>query len=208
MCFAAKWHGEKKVEFRSDFHDGHEAMILRARELYDEADAIITYNGKGFDNKHLRREWLMAGIGPDAGPADIDLWTVVARNFKFASNKLDHVCQQLGLGSKVKHSGFELWPACIAGDPQAWKQFQKYCCHDVVLTDALYPVLRPFIKSHPHRGLFGGPRAGCPRCESMHVIGRGYRVTTTGRYARLQCIDCRGYFTGTHRVEAVHHKAA
>jgi hypothetical protein len=39
ICFAAKWHGERKVHFASDHHDGHEAMITRAHELMDEADA-------------------------------------------------------------------------------------------------------------------------------------------------------------------------
>jgi uncharacterized protein YprB with RNaseH-like and TPR domain len=207
ICFAAKWHGEKKVEFRSDLHDGHDEMIRRARALCDEADATITYNGKGFDNKHLRREWVLAGLDPASPHVDIDLLSVVRKQFRFASSKLDHVARELGLGAKVKHSGFEMWPACMAGDAKAWKMMRLYNIHDVRLTEALYDRLLPWVSPHPHRGLYGHERAGCPKCSSMQVIVRGYRRTKTGRYQQFQCNDCRSYFSGTHRVEAVHHIA-
>ena len=64
MCWAAKWHGEKKVEFRSEFHDGHDVVVSRMHELFDEADALVTYNGKNFDTKHMHREMLLAGLTP------------------------------------------------------------------------------------------------------------------------------------------------
>src|SRR5450759_3278074 len=46
ISFAAKWHGDKRVLFRSDHHDGHEVMIQKAHGLLGEADAVIHYNGK------------------------------------------------------------------------------------------------------------------------------------------------------------------
>jgi uncharacterized protein YprB with RNaseH-like and TPR domain len=208
ISFAAKWHGEKTVEFRSIHHDGHTAMIERAHALFDEADAVVGWNSKAFDVKHLHREFILAGLAPPSGHVDIDLLLVARKRFKFVSNKLDHIAQQLGIGAKVKHAGFELWLACMANDEKAWATMRRYNIQDVRLTEALYDRLLPWISNHPHRGLFGGPRAGCPRCESMHVVGRGYRVTATGRYAKFYCNGCRGYFTGTHRVEAVHHRAA
>src|SRR5690606_13551645 len=64
ISFAAKWHGKKPVEFRSDFHDGHTAMVQRAWELIDEADVVVGYNSKSFDMKHLKREFVLAGMTP------------------------------------------------------------------------------------------------------------------------------------------------
>jgi hypothetical protein len=61
ICFAAKWYGEKKIHYHSDHHDGHEAMVAAAWNLIDEADAVIHYNGKAFDIKHLNREFVLAG---------------------------------------------------------------------------------------------------------------------------------------------------
>jgi uncharacterized protein YprB with RNaseH-like and TPR domain len=208
LSFAAKWHGERAVEFRSVHHDGHGPMIARAHQLLDEADAVCGWNSKSFDVKHLHREFIVAGLGPPSGHVDIDLLTVARKRFKFASNKLDYVAGRLGVGSKVKHAGFELWLGCMAGDEAAWRKMRAYNIQDVRLTEKLYDRLLPWITTHPHRGLFGGPRAGCPRCESLDNQQRGYRVTATGRYIKYRCNGCKGYFTGTHRVEAVHHRAA
>jgi hypothetical protein len=209
ISFAAKWHGDKRIEFRSDFHDGHDVMVRRAHALLDEADAVIGWNSRSFDVKHLHREFVLAELAPPAPHVDIDLLTVARKRFKFASNKLDHVAQQLGIGSKVKHEGFELWLGCMRGDAKAWKKMRLYNIHDVRLTEAMYDRLRPWVRPIPHQGLYGGPRAGCPddTCKSMNTQQRGYRTTRTGRYARYQCVDCGGWFSGTHRVEAVHHIA-
>lgn len=209
ICWAAKWHGKPAVEFRSDHHDGHEAMARRAWELIDEADAVISYNGRAFDMKHLRREWVLAGLTPPTPHKDIDLLNVVRRNFKFASSKLDHVSQELGLGSKVRHSGFDLWLGCMAGDDKAWATMRRYNVGDVKLTERLYDRLLPWIDGHPNRALYDPDlKGGCPRCGSTKYRARGYKSTAVANYRRYECLSCRGYFQGTHGVDRVHAKAS
>ena len=204
MCFAAKWHGSRKVEFWSDFHDGHEAMIRRAHELFDEADAVITYNGVKFDVPHLHREFLLAGLEPPSPHKDIDLYRTVKKRFRFPSNKLDHVAQQLGIGAKVKHPGHELWVRCLAGDPKAWALFKRYNVQDVKLTDDLYLRLLPWIVGHPHRGLIDGtPGESCGKCGGAHLQRRGFDVTATGKFQRLQCADCGAWSREGKRVAGV-----
>lgn len=205
ICWAARWHGDKRVLFASDHHDGHDEMLRRIWALYDEADAVVTYNGRSFDNKHLRREWVLAGLTPPASHKDIDLLTVVRKQFKFASSKLDHVVQQLGIGTKVKHPGFELWLKCLAGDPKAWALMKAYNVGDVKLTEALYDRLLPWIESHPNRALYDDDvKGGCPRCGSADYIARGYRMTVVAKYRQYQCKQCRGYFAATHQTDRVH----
>jgi uncharacterized protein YprB with RNaseH-like and TPR domain len=153
ICFAAKWHGTKRVEFYSNHHDGHDEMIRQAYRLVDEADAIITYNGRAFDMKHLRREFVLAGLTPPSPHKDIDLLQTVRAQFKFASGKLEHVASQLGIGHKLKHQGFELWLGCLRGEPKAWATMKRYNVQDVLLTERLYDRLLPWIPNHPHRGL-------------------------------------------------------
>jgi hypothetical protein len=41
----------------------------------------------------------------------------------------------------------------------------------------------------------------------MNVVQEGYVTKVTGRYIQWRCLDCLGLFEGSHRVEAVHHKA-
>jgi len=199
ISFAAKWYGKKAVEFRSDHHDGHEAMVLRAHELFNEADVIVHYNGVAFDIKHLKREFILAGLTPPSPHKDIDLLRVVKSQFKFASNKLDFVAQQLGLGAKTHHTGFQLWLDCMAGDDKAWSLMRKYNKQDVVLTEALYDHLRPWITSHPHVGLWTGEERSCGKCGGTNLVQDGRSMTAVTTYARYRCEDCGGWSRANYR---------
>ena len=200
ISWAAKWHGERKVHFASDYHDGHKSMIFKIWDLLDEADVVVGFNSKSFDMKHLNREFLMAGLPPPSHYVDVDLLTVVKQRFRFASNKLQHVASELGLGSKVQHDGFDLWLRCMKGEDAAWKIMRKYNKQDVVLTENLYNKLLPWIKSHPHRGLYGEDKSNCPRCGHNELVVRRYYTTRTGKYRTMQCKGCKGYSKG-NKVE-------
>lgn len=145
MCFGAKWLGGKKVTFKSVHHDGKEAMLAELHKLMDEADILVGWNSAAFDHKHIRREFLEAGLTPPSETKDLDLMSVVKANFLFASNKLDYVAQKLGVGAKVKHSGFDLWLGCMDGNDKSWREMKKYQIQDVELLDHLYDVLLPWL---------------------------------------------------------------
>lgn len=200
ICFAAKWHGDKRVLFYSDFHDGHEEMIAQAWRLMNEADWLITFNGRSFDVKHLHREFLLAGLTPPSPHHDIDLLSAVRAKFRFASNKLDHVSQQLGIGAKKDTGGFDLWKACADGDAKAWNKMRTYCKGDVVLTEQVYDRLVPWIPRHPNRGLWSEEAgAACPKCGSTDLQRRGTRTTGAGVFARYQCNSCGAWSRSAKR---------
>lgn len=203
ISFAAKWHGEKNVEFRSDFHDGHEAMVRRAHELLDEADIIVHFNGSTFDVPHLNREFIQLGLAPYSPVLEVDLLKVVKSRFRFMSNKLAHVSTQLGLSGKLSHSGHELWVQCLAGDEKAWSLMRRYNKQDVVVTEELYDKLRPWVKNHPHMGLFNGEAECCSNCGGTRLQSRGVSRTTLGTYQRFQCQDCGKWSRGCRAIERV-----
>ena len=186
-CFAAKWYGQKKIHFHSNFHDGHDEMVLAAHRLLDEADAVIHYNGKAFDVKHLNREFLLAELPPPKPHKDIDLLTIIRSTFKFPSNKLDAISQALKVGSKVKHEGMELWLACRRDDPKAWARMKKYNIGDITITEAVYERVRGWIRTHPHVGLYTGDLSACPKCGSNELIRRGFAYTPTQVCQQRQC---------------------
>lgn len=145
MCFGAKWLGQKKVTFKSVHHHGKQEMLETLHKMMNEADILVGWNSASFDHKHIRREFLEAGLEPPAPVKDLDLMTIVKANFLFPSNKLDYVAQKLGVGAKVKHSGFELWIDCMDGNDKAWREMRKYQIQDVELLDKLYEVLLPWL---------------------------------------------------------------
>ena len=189
LCFAAKWLGNKRVEFYSEHHHSREEMIRESWRLYDEADIVVTYNGPGFDNKHLAREWLMMGLGPPSPWVDVDLLAVNRRRFKFTSNKLGYVTEALGLPTKLDTGGQALWNAVLAGDDKAWEKFKRYNVQDAVITEQLLVLLRDWTKL-PHMGLWNFDKQACHRCGGDQLNLCGVIYTQAMAYPKLLCETC------------------
>lgn len=190
ICFGARWLGDETVEIRSVFKDGKKKMLERIRDLMDEADAIMGWNTKGFDVKHLNREFIENGILPPSPHIDLDLMLKSKAAFRFPSNKLDYFAQKMGLGKKVQHEGHELWIKCMAGDEDAWDRMYEYQKQDVDLLIKVHDVLQPWIKNYPNHGLFRGLDFCCPNCGSENLLKRGFAYTGAGKYQRYVCNDC------------------
>jgi DNA polymerase elongation subunit (family B) len=202
MCFSAKWYGQAPTSFYSTYHHGKEAMVEAAHEILDEADAVIHYNGKRFDIPHLNREFLAEGLTPPSPFAHVDLLNVAKKQFRFTSNKLDHVAQQLGLGAKTSHTGFQLWVDCMAGNAEAWELMKTYNEQDVVLTEKVYDALLPWIPSHPNYRLYhGGVDDLCPNCGSKDLRKEGKAYTSVSVFQRFRCEDCGKWSRGNQRLD-------
>lgn len=200
ICFGARWLGEKKVIFKSVHHDGKESMVGQLHALLDEADVLVGWNSAAFDHKHIRREFLEAGLQPASPVKDLDLMRVARSQFKFPSYKLDYVAQRLGVGAKVKHSGFELWVKCMAGDDKAWREMKRYQIQDVNLLVDLYEKFLPWVKTPPNRQLTDGDPEGCVACGHPDLRRKGYEVLTSGRYQKFQCKKCGKWMRGKTAV--------
>jgi DNA polymerase elongation subunit (family B) len=209
ICVAAKWHGSDEVMFFSTFHDGKQEMLNAIYNLLSEADAVITYNGKKFDIPHLNREFILAGMTPPAPYAQIDLYWTARQKFNFISNKLDNIAQELGIGAKFEHAGFQLWIDCMKGDADAWEQMKTYNMQDVVLTEKLYDRMLPWIASHPTAALYVDPEApdagkpACPNCASTKLKPRGRAYTSVTVFQRYRCDDCGKWSRSGSRIEGV-----
>ena len=112
--------------FASVYNTKPKFMLQKIHDLISEADAVCHYNGTRFDIPVLNKEFLLHHLAPPAPYKQIDLLKVVRKEFRFASNKLDHIAQRLGLGKKTAHEGYQLWVKCMNKDPVAWKTMEKY----------------------------------------------------------------------------------
>ncbi len=196
LCWAAKWHGEKKVMFDSTHQSTEKQMLKGIHKLLDEADVVVHYNGRKFDVPTLNKEFLLNGMSPPSPYKQVDMLQVSRGAFRFQSNKLDYVAQQLGLGRKTAHEGFELWVKCMAGDKAALGRMKKYNINDVVLLEKVYDKMKPWIKGHPNHGSYDD-REACPSCGGEKMQKRGTAVSASGRYVRFQCGDCGAWARGT-----------
>jgi len=197
MCFAARWFHlpaeEAPTVFVSEEGDrwAHRRMVKEAHRLLTEADVIVHYNGTRFDMPTLNREFLKAGLGPPAPYQQVDLLRVARQQFRFASNRLDHLLRELKIGEKVRHDGHSLWVGCMNGDEEAWKRMREYNLGDVDQMEDLYWRLLPWISNHPNHALYLNPdRPVCPNCGEDSLQRRGYQYARTQKYQRYQCKSC------------------
>lgn len=203
ICFAAKWYDSKNVMFFSAHHHGKEEMVSAAHALLEEADVVVHFNGQKFDIPHLNREFLQEGLTPPAPYAQVDLLRVVKKQFRFPTNKLDYVVQQLGIGRKTPHTGHQLWVDCLAGSEKAWRLMRRYNKQDVVVTEKLYDYLLPWVPSHPNHKLYaGGELEACPNCGSHELKMQGRAYTSVSVYQRYKCSDCGKWTRGNKRLDA------
>lgn len=199
--FAFKWLGQKETGFYSDHADTHAGMVEAAHRLLSEADIVVTYNGISFDVPHMQREFLLAGMPPPKPYKQIDLMRVAKRQFKFASNKLDFLSQQLGLGRKTSHEGFDLWVKCMAGDEKAWKKMGVYAQQDVRLTEKLYHYLLPWLVNVPHIGQMDGAEHSCWACGGTKLTRDGTAYANVTSYRLYSCDKCGAWVRGSTKLQ-------
>ena len=200
ICVGAKWQGSRTVQFYSDWQHGHRGMLEAVRDLWEQADAICGYNSDRFDLRKLKGEFLQhrIGTGQVKPVASIDVFKTVKREFAFDSNKLQHIADLLGVGSKLQHEGHGLWmKAVFHGDEKARRVMERYCKQDVRLLERVYGRLLPWISTHPHLGKASG--YSCNRCGSKRLTSQGEKRTRHFRIQSLKCSDCGGWRQGLRK---------
>lgn len=200
LCFAAKWYGRGPVDFHAVWDDPA-AMVQGAWDLYDQADIVVGYNQIRFDNKHLKSEWLTAGLPPPRPWKNVDLFKVNASLFGFESKSLAHLCHRLGLPGKSGHYDPVLAERCVEGDEKAQRLMRRYNVGDVRITENVYDALRPWIHNHPHVGSRATAEGMiCNKCGSTELEPAGDYRAVVIEYAMYRCKGCGGL------VKAGHHR--
>lgn len=209
LCWCAKWIDSKEIISDAlinykDFHRNPRNDLNIAKTLHkivDEADIIVTHNGVDFDLKWLNTLFIKHNLKPVSAYKAVDTKIEAKKRFRFLSNKLDFICQKLGMGRKLHTGGFELWTKCMQGEKRAWQNMVKYCKQDILLLEKLYLKMRPYMKSHPNLSLYyDRKKTVCSNCGSKNLESRGYLLTTTCKYNRYQCKDCGKWMRGNTKI--------
>lgn len=203
LSYAAKWLGEKKIYYGDTGGRGpkkvrdDKKLAGEIRELLDDADIVVAQNGKKFDVRKINARLIEHGYKPPRPFRVVDTLVVAKKYFAFTSQKLAWTSQHLTSVPKDEHKrypGFELWKACLADDPGAWREMKKYNRRDVQATEEVYLKLRPWIENHPNIGMYEPSETPvCPKCGSDKLQAQGTRIMQQGRYQRFQCQNCGGW---------------
>lgn len=197
LAFCAKWAGERQLIYRDQRGKRNKeddlGLLRHVWRLLDEADIVVTQNGKKFDEKKLNARFVLNGMKPPSSYKSIDTCQIARKRFGFTSNKLAYLAAKLTGQKKLEHrkfAGFELWRACLQGDASAWREMEKYNKQDVRALEALYEKLVPWDSPGINQSLYYAGLSRVCSCGGTEFKRNGYAYTARGKYQRHACVGC------------------
>lgn len=197
LSWAAKWLGEEKIYYadnRKAKDVGNDrALLKKIWSLLDEADIVVTQNGKRFDVKKLNARFVVLGMKPPSTFRHIDTLQLAKKYFAFTSNKLEYMAKALDTAvkkmSRRKFDGFTLWDECLKGNREAWVEMETYNKRDVLALEGIYRKLVPWDNSINFNVYNPNGVTEC-KCGSTRFHKRGFYFTNSGKYQVYRCYEC------------------
>ncbi len=200
MAYGAKWLGEKGIIYEDTYKNSEKQLLTGIWELLDEADIVITQNGKSFDSRRLNARFIHYGMRPPSPYRHIDTYLLVKAAADFTSNKLEYLTDKLCVKyKKLSHSkfpGMSLWTECLKGNKAAWDEMKRYNIHDVLSTEELYEAVKAWGPKNMPK-LYDAP-ATCSICGSP-AQRRGPVIGST----TLRRIQCKSQACGKWGTEKI-----
>ena len=195
LSFAAKWRGNNKVIYQSvagqrNLRDDKK-VVTALRDLLDEADVVITQNGKKFDVPFLKGRLAAHKLAPFHKFKHYDT-RQMGQQLGLPSTSLAYMselfCPELKKSSHSSFPGESLWTEFMAGNKKSQAEMKRYNCQDVRATEAVFDAIAPFFSiefSVYHDGL----ERVCS-CGSTEWYFNGNAYESTGKYRRFKCKKC------------------
>lgn len=188
--------GKRKVHTLSQRWLDEYELIRQLREALDDADVLVHQNGDRFDLKRLTAKLIEYQLPPLNKLQTVDTLKESRRVAAFPSHKLDYMGGLL-VGSKKIDTNFQLWIDCEEGSEVAYKKMERYCRHDVKLTEDYYLKLRPYMTRHPN--MADSNTANCPFCNARDSgrFNKVYRTKVGIERYHYKCVCCGAPFTNS-----------
>jgi uncharacterized protein YprB with RNaseH-like and TPR domain len=195
LSWSAKWLDSDTImykDLRATKNKRDDQKLLRdIWRLLDEADIVVTQNGKSFDVKKLNARFVIHGFQPPSSYRHIDTKLIAKKHFGFTSNSLEYMSKALNLPYKKKNHkkfpGQELWTECLKNNQEAWQEMEDYNKHDVLALEALYKRISPW-DGNINFSVYSGITT-C-KCGNTQLIKNGYSYTNTSKFQRFKCKSC------------------
>ena len=193
ICISYKWEDEDKIYTLTwDKDQCDKQMLIDFIAQANKADELIAHNGDRFDIKWIRTRCIYHRIPMFPNYKTLDTLKKAKSGFNFNSNKLDYIAKFLGVGAKVKHSGFDMWVQVMKGNHLAMQEMIEYCEGDIIVLEDIFLTMQNYIKMNTHNGVINNNlKYSCPSCGGEHPTLLKNNVTAMGTIKRLmECNDC------------------
>lgn len=194
LCIAWKEVGSNRVFSSCVGPDKTERQVVAEfREAVDDADILVGHSFSNFDIKHITAKLIEHDLPPFHKLHIVDTLRELKKVAKFMYNRLDYLCQKF-FGQAKLPTDNQLWIDCTDGDVKALRKMERYCRHDVSITEALYLKVRPYLRSHPN--VADTNSTNCPRCgHGLARMRKEYRTKAGAVRTHMHCLACSAPFT-------------
>lgn len=201
LSWAAKWVGAPAselmyddVSMQKDLKDD-KRILKRIWALLDEADVVLTQNGKKFDEKKLYARFALHGLGKPSKFRHIDTLQIAKKHFAFTSNKLQYLteqfCTKYVKSGHKKFPGNMLWIECLKGNPEAWAEMKQYNPMDILSLEELYlDHLRQWDDSINFNVYHDEEMEYCSCGSTDFVKLNKFFTTNVGKFELFRCKSC------------------
>lgn len=213
LAWSAKWFGASasSIVYEDQRHSSNvedDRLILKKIwMLLDEADVVITQNGKNFDSRKLNARFILNGFHPPSPYRHFDTYQLASRVGDFTSCSLEYLTEKLCTKytklSHKKYPGLKLWKECLVGNVDAWNEMRRYNIHDVLSTEELATKIRAWApRNFPDIFPVIDPSQECGSCGTKGKMdNRGLTKARIKNYRRYRCRECGKYQQGFKPIE-------
>lgn len=142
LTFSGQWHGKKKpFTITAKTHRSEKAALERILKVWNKADIVVSYYGRGFDVPFLNARLFEYGLPLLDSKHHLDLYYTLKPKFKLSRKSLDSMGTLAGIPEdKMKVP------------PRAWREVDipilvKRCESDVKMLVQLYRKVKHLIKT-------------------------------------------------------------
>jgi uncharacterized protein YprB with RNaseH-like and TPR domain len=153
LCASVKPLGHPPITARIDDSPGYKSepwndkhVVCKIRDILNNADMLISWNGRRFDWKFLQTRLMMHGETPLQPALHIDVYYQSRYKLLLASNRLDHVDRFLHGDSEKTSLHGQIWQKAACGDRGSLDYVVEHCEKDVGVLERVFYDLKPFIK--------------------------------------------------------------
>lgn len=200
MAFSAKRLGQSDMVYMETRNGDDSKLLKKLWDIFNEADVIITQNGKKFDEPKIKARMMLAGFKPYRPFKHHDTFEQNTDK-EFTSHSLDYLTDKFCTKyKKLKHKAFpglSLWKECRKGNPKAWAEMRKYNNMDVLSDEELFLNTRGWSKKSAPRLFYDTLNRQCKYCGENRLVIDGKDRTVTKTYHYMQCRSCGKYQRGT-----------
>lgn len=204
LCGSWLWYGQTRPGFVAAWENPDDPWhVARTfRELLNDADVVVTFNGRRADLPWLRKDWAEAQIPVPRPFKDIDLYRVAASALHLEAKSLRYLCDFLGIPNKQGAYNAHEAKIAAAQDGPERRRLVRYSKADSVIMAPVLDRLRPYVRGI-NLGLYHmDDERRCPACGSTDLTADGWAHTGVTAYAAYRCA-CGAVSRSANRKHAV-----